>query len=100
MAHKLVFGKDLKGKDLMQRKDNVDDYVVIDPRQRGAQAAADELEKRQKAKEKRLGEAFRKRDRDEPRHDRDRYRDRDHERRRDYDSHRKRSRSEYDRRHQ
>ncbi|CAO3682877.1 unnamed protein product [Umbelopsis vinacea] len=100
MAHKLVFGKDLKGKDLMQRKDNVDDYVVIDPRQRGAQAAADELEKRQKAKEKRLGEAFRKRDRDEPRHDRDRDRDRDHDRRRDYDSHRKRSRSEYDRRHQ
>jgi len=100
MAHKLVFGKDLKGKDLMQRKDNVDDYVVIDPRQRGAQAAAEELDKRQKAKEKRLGQAFRKRERDEPRHDTDRARGRDYDRdrRRDDDSDRKRSRSDYDRR--
>ncbi|ORX61752.1 cyclophilin-like protein [Hesseltinella vesiculosa] len=31
MAHKLVFEKDLKGKDLMQRKENVNDYVVFDP---------------------------------------------------------------------
>jgi peptidyl-prolyl cis-trans isomerase SDCCAG10 len=86
MGHKLVFAKDLKGKDLMQRKDNIDDYVVIDPRQRGAQVAAEELEKKQKAKEKQLGEAFRKRERD------DSYRDR----RQDYDD-RKRSRSDSDR---
>lgn len=32
MAHKLVFDKDLKGKDLLQRKETVDDYVVLDPR--------------------------------------------------------------------
>ncbi|KAI8076833.1 peptidyl-prolyl isomerase cwc27 [Halteromyces radiatus] len=36
LAHKLVFDKDLKGKDLLQRKETVDDYVVIDPRDRDA----------------------------------------------------------------
>lgn len=99
MGHKLVFAKDLKGKDLMQRKDNIDDYVVIDPRQRGAQVAAEELEKKQKAKEKQLGEAFRKRGRDDPYHDRarnhdDRKRSRgDSDRRGDYSR-----RSDYERR--
>ncbi|KAI7861439.1 hypothetical protein BDF14DRAFT_1869805 [Spinellus fusiger] len=42
MAHQLVFAKDKKGKDLMQRKETVDDYVVIDPRERGAKAAEEE----------------------------------------------------------
>ncbi|KAF7732484.1 Peptidyl-prolyl isomerase cwc27 [Apophysomyces ossiformis] len=38
LAHSLVFEKDLKGKDLMQRREAVEDYVVIDPREREAQA--------------------------------------------------------------
>ncbi|KAI9289377.1 cyclophilin-like domain-containing protein [Umbelopsis sp. AD052] len=96
MAHKLVFAKDLKGKDLMQRRDNLDDYVVIDPRQRQAEATANDMDKRQKAKEKRLGEAFRKRDRDDHRSGRDhgRSRHRDSDDRRDGDQ--KRSRRDYD----
>jgi peptidyl-prolyl cis-trans isomerase SDCCAG10 len=102
MAHKLVFAKDLKGKDLMQRRDNLDDYVVIDPRLREAEATANDMEKRQKAKEKRLGQAFRKRDRDDNRysrdHDRDRGRSRHHDsdRRSDRDGDQKRSRRDYD----
>ncbi|KAH8547882.1 peptidyl-prolyl isomerase cwc27 [Umbelopsis sp. PMI_123] len=104
MAHKLVFAKDLKGKDLMQRRDNLDDYLVIDPRQRQAQATAEDMDKRQKAKERRLGEAFRKRDRDDHRSERDRDHDRNHSRnrhhdsdyRRDRDRDQKRSRRDYD----
>lgn len=102
MAHKLVFAKDLKGKDLMQRRDNLDDYVVIDPRLREAEATAIDMEKRQKAKEKRLGEAFRKRDRDDSRysrdhdHDRGRSRHHDSDRRSDRDGDQKRSRRDYD----
>jgi peptidyl-prolyl cis-trans isomerase SDCCAG10 len=100
MAHKLVFAKDLKGKDLMQRRDNLDDYVVIDPRQREAEATANDMEKRQKAKEKRLGEAFRKRDRDDNRsgrdHDHGRSRHHDSDYRRDRGGDQKRSRRDYD----
>ncbi|RKP26271.1 hypothetical protein SYNPS1DRAFT_21934 [Syncephalis pseudoplumigaleata] len=38
LSHHLVFEKDTKGKDLMKKRDNIDDYVVIDPRVREAQA--------------------------------------------------------------
>jgi peptidyl-prolyl cis-trans isomerase SDCCAG10 len=34
LSHELVFAKDTKGKDLMKRRDDIDDYVVIDPRVR------------------------------------------------------------------
>lgn len=93
MTHKLVFEKDYKGKDLMQRVENVDDYVVIDPRSRQAQAEKEERERRQE-KKSRIGEAFRKRDRG---------RDYDDERgkkyrRDDYSrSSRRKSRDDYDR---
>lgn len=80
MAHKLVFEKDHKGKDLMQRTESVDDYVVIDPLARKAQAEKEEREKR-RDKEERVGQAFRKRERE-----------------RDDDRHSKRSRDDYYRR--
>jgi peptidyl-prolyl cis-trans isomerase SDCCAG10 len=38
LSHHLTFEKDTKGKDLMKKRDNIDDYVVIDPRVRDAQA--------------------------------------------------------------
>ena len=41
------FEKDTKGKDLMRRRDNIDDYVVIDPRVKRAQQ--ERLEKEKKA---------------------------------------------------
>ncbi|KAI8985184.1 cyclophilin-like domain-containing protein [Pilobolus umbonatus] len=79
ISHKLVFDKDLKGKDLMQRKETVDDYVVIDPRDREAEAKQIEYEKRRSKKT--INPAFRKRERenDEGRHrydDRKRHDDR------------------------
>ncbi|CEJ03316.1 hypothetical protein G6F70_008288 [Rhizopus microsporus] len=46
IAHKLVFEKDLKGKDLMRRRETVDDYVVIDPRSRQAKAIQEEYERK------------------------------------------------------
>nr|CAG8469685.1 5942_t:CDS:10 [Entrophospora candida] len=46
LSHLLVFEKDLKGKDLMQRRDDPDDYVVIDPRVRKKQAVEDVKAKR------------------------------------------------------
>ncbi|CAO3583725.1 unnamed protein product [Absidia cylindrospora] len=45
MAHKLVFDKDLKGKDLLQRKETVDDYVVLDPRDKEMMAKQKAFEK-------------------------------------------------------
>ncbi|KAI8082530.1 cyclophilin-like domain-containing protein [Gilbertella persicaria] len=60
ISHRLVFDKDLKGKDLMQRKETVDDYVVIDPRDREAQAKQEEYERKRSIKS-------RKRDREERR---------------------------------
>jgi peptidyl-prolyl cis-trans isomerase SDCCAG10 len=63
ISHKLVFDKDLKGKDLMQRKETVDDYVVIDPREREAKVKQEEYEKKRNQKSK-VGPAFRKRDGD------------------------------------
>lgn len=32
LAHKLKFEKDYKGKDLLQKRDSIHDYVVVDPR--------------------------------------------------------------------
>lgn len=64
ISHKLVFDKDLKGKDLMQRKETVDDYVVIDPRDREAKAKQEEYEKKRHIKSK-VGPAFRKRERED-----------------------------------
>ncbi|RIA84533.1 cyclophilin-like domain-containing protein [Glomus cerebriforme] len=46
LAHQLVFEKDHKGKDLMQRRDDPNDYVVIDPLARKKQAVEEEREKR------------------------------------------------------
>ncbi|KAI9007905.1 hypothetical protein CLU79DRAFT_829608 [Phycomyces nitens] len=110
MSHQLVFGKDYKGKDLMQRKETVDDYVVIDPRERGAKAKEEEY-LRKKSQKTNVGEAFRKKERDDrssrddyqrrdDRNSRDDYRrredrrnDRRDDRRDDYDS-RKRSRDD------
>ncbi|KAL0076315.1 peptidyl-prolyl isomerase cwc27 [Phycomyces blakesleeanus] len=111
MSHQLVFGKDYKGKDLMQRKETVDDYVVIDPRERGAKAKEEEY-LRKKSQKSNVGEVFRKRERDDhsireyrgsrdDRSSRDDYRRRDdrndrndrNDRRSDYDS-RKRSRDD------
>lgn len=60
-AHRLVFDKDLKGKDLMQRKETVDDYVVIDPRDREAKAKQEEFDRKRSIKSK-VGPAFRKED--------------------------------------
>ncbi|KAI8374288.1 cyclophilin-like domain-containing protein [Radiomyces spectabilis] len=89
MSHKLVFEKDLKGKDLMQRRENVDDYVVIDPRDREAQAKQEEYE-RKRSKKSHLGEAFQKRPRDSSRsHHED-------DRRARYDDDYKRSRTHRD----
>ncbi|KAI7885094.1 cyclophilin-like protein [Lichtheimia hyalospora FSU 10163] len=91
MSHKLVFDKDRKGKDLMQRNETVDDYLVIDPRARKAEADQQERDKR-KEKQSHLGEAFRSKkergyDDDRKRHSRDR------DGRRHYDD-RKRSRDD------
>ncbi|KAI9491944.1 cyclophilin-like domain-containing protein [Zychaea mexicana] len=63
MTHKLVFEKDKKGKDLMQRTESVDDYLVIDPRARKAEAEQQERDKR-KGKQSHVGQAFRKRQRE------------------------------------
>lgn len=71
ISHKLVFDKDLKGKDLMQRKETVDDYVVIDPRDREAKAKQEEYEKKRHIKSK-VAPAFRKRERDDDVDDRSR----------------------------
>lgn len=71
ISHKLVFDKDLKGKDLMQRKETVDDYIVIDPRDREAKAKQEEYEKKRHLKSK-VAPAFRKRERDDDEDDRSR----------------------------
>ncbi|CAG8676390.1 12606_t:CDS:2, partial [Acaulospora morrowiae] len=46
LSHRLIFEKDHKGKDLMQRRDDPNDYVVIDPLERKKQAIEQEKEKR------------------------------------------------------
>ncbi|CAG8648117.1 12018_t:CDS:2, partial [Cetraspora pellucida] len=46
LSHRLVFEKDYRGKDLMQRRDDPDDYVVIDPLERKKQAIEQNKEKR------------------------------------------------------
>ncbi|KAL9541646.1 Peptidyl-prolyl isomerase cwc27 [Mucor bainieri] len=74
ISHQLIFDKDLKGKDLMQRKETVDDYVVIDPRDREAKAKQEEFDRKRSTKSK-IAPAFRNSERD-----RDRNRDRDRER--------------------
>ncbi|KAI8329180.1 peptidyl-prolyl isomerase cwc27 [Choanephora cucurbitarum] len=52
ISHRLVFDKDLKGKDLMQRKETVDDYVVIDPRDRSAKAKQEEYERKRSSRKR------------------------------------------------
>lgn len=81
ISHQLVFDKDLKGKDLMQRKETVDDYVVIDPRDREAKAKQEEFDRKRSMKSK-VGPAFRKREDD----------DDSRKRRRDEDDRRSKSR--------
>jgi peptidyl-prolyl cis-trans isomerase SDCCAG10 len=61
ISHQLVFDKDLKGKDLMQRKETVDDYVVIDPRDREAKAKQEEFDRKRSIKSK-VSPAFRQDD--------------------------------------
>ncbi|CAG8499877.1 11641_t:CDS:2 [Paraglomus brasilianum] len=56
LSHQLVFEKDYKGKDLMQRRDDPNDYVVIDPLERKKQAIEEQREKR--AQRSDIGEAF------------------------------------------
>lgn len=48
MAHALCFAKDERGKDLMQRQEKVDDYVVLDPRVRQAIEERKQRENRSK----------------------------------------------------
>ncbi|CAB4443115.1 unnamed protein product [Rhizophagus irregularis] len=73
LAHRLVFEKDHKGKDLMQRRDDPNDYVVIDPLARKKQAVEEEKEK--KAQKGGISEVFTKdRHIDRERHS-ERYRD-------------------------
>ncbi|KAF9572302.1 Peptidyl-prolyl isomerase cwc27 [Mortierella alpina] len=51
MQHKLVFEKDLKGKDvsLSSKRDDINDYIVIDPLNKAASTTASlEMEKRKK----------------------------------------------------
>ncbi|KAI8332252.1 cyclophilin-like domain-containing protein [Chlamydoabsidia padenii] len=97
MAHKLVFDKDLKGKDLLQRKETVDDYVVLDPRDKdmGAKQKAFEHDYNTK-RGSRQHDSDRKR-----RHHHDREDDSRRHRHRydDYDDDRKRSRRSGDDRH-
>ncbi|KAG0168436.1 Peptidyl-prolyl isomerase cwc27 [Apophysomyces sp. BC1034] len=80
LAHSLIFEKDLKGKDLMQRRETVDDYVVIDPREREAQAMLD------------FGKREHKSDRKRDRDTHDRYSSESRKRDSSYDKDRKRSR--------
>lgn len=94
ISHKLVFDKDLKGKDLMQRRETVDDYVVIDPRDREAKAKQEEFEKKRHLKSKVGSAAFRRED-DRKLHD---YKRRDDTSRRDDYSDSKRSRYNDDKR--
>ncbi|GAA5803359.1 Peptidyl-prolyl isomerase cwc27 [Helicostylum pulchrum] len=93
ISHKLVFDKDLKGKDLMQRRETVDDYVVIDPRDREAKAKQEEFDKKRHLKSK-VGPAFRRED-DRKLHD---YKRRDDGGRRDDYNDSKRSRYNDDKR--
>lgn len=74
MSHKLVFDKDRKGKDLMQRNETVDDYLVIDPRARKAEADQQERDKRKEKHGHRGDRSKRERDYDDDRtrHSRDR----------------------------
>ncbi|CAG8460498.1 15346_t:CDS:2, partial [Dentiscutata heterogama] len=58
LSHRLVFEKDYRGKDLMQKRDDPDDYVVIDPLERKKQAIEQEKEKR--AQKSKVGDAFNK----------------------------------------
>ncbi|KAI9246601.1 cyclophilin-like domain-containing protein [Sporodiniella umbellata] len=93
IAHRLVFDKDLKGKDLMKRKDALDDYVVIDPRSREAQAKQEEYEQHKTSSRRR--DEIRSRREPEERDSRKRYRESSrYDDRRDYEhSSRRRSRS-------
>ena len=47
LEHQLVFERDTKGKDLMARRDDADDFIVIDPRVK-------QLHKQQEQKRKKL----------------------------------------------
>ncbi|CAG8532359.1 3095_t:CDS:2 [Ambispora gerdemannii] len=57
LSHQLVFEKDHRGKDLMQRRDDPDDFIVIDPLARKQQAFEEEKKKRAQ-KSGRISEVF------------------------------------------
>src|SRR5947209_6939605 len=59
LGHRLMFQKDLRGKDLKQRKESTDDYLVIDPRARNEKALKEEKEIMARKKQV-VGEAFRR----------------------------------------
>ncbi|ORX98488.1 hypothetical protein K493DRAFT_6865 [Basidiobolus meristosporus CBS 931.73] len=88
LGHQLVFTKDHKGKDLMQRKDDINDYVVIDPRVRKEQAM--EEDKRKREQKKGISKVFRSDSRRRDDRESDRYRSRDDRDRRDRDWERRR----------
>lgn len=93
LAHRLVFEKDHKGKDLMARRDDPNDYVVIDPLARKKQAVEEEKEKR--AQKSGISEVFTKdRHIDRERHS-ERYRDSHRDLNRDRGRGRDRDRDRY-----
>ncbi|CAG8502428.1 1502_t:CDS:2 [Funneliformis mosseae] len=97
LAHRLVFEKDHKGKDLMQRRDDPNDFIVIDPLARKKQAVEEEREKN--AQKGGISEVFIKdRRRERERHS-DHHKDSHHNSNRDQDRSRYRSKDskDYDR---
>ncbi|KAI9143524.1 cyclophilin-like domain-containing protein [Paraphysoderma sedebokerense] len=58
LTHTLVFEKDYKGKDLMKKRDDVNDFVVIDPRERKEQAM--EVERQKKMEREKSGKGISK----------------------------------------
>src|SRR5438270_372469 len=69
LSHQLVFEKDHKGKDLMRRRDDPNDFIVIDPLARKQQAIEEEKEKRTQNKNRKRDS---NRDAEDRRHDYDR----------------------------
>lgn len=97
LAHRLVFEKDHKGKDLMQRRDDPNDFIVIDPLARKKQAVEEEREKN--AQKGGISEVFIKDRRRERERHFDHHKDSHHDSNRDQDRSRYRSKDskDYDR---
>ena len=93
LAHRLIFEKDHKGKDLMQRRDDPNDYVVIDPLARKKQAVEEEKEKRNQKSG--ISEVFMKNRQGERERHSERYRGSDRSRDKDRDRNRDRDRYKY-----